>query len=219
MNRKCVGAIGIALLLGGCSSGSSDKNCSDFSCQQDAQAWHNSHPGDGLDGDGDGIACESLPNCSSLGAHQHLALPAIQSAAQHLSEGGVGRDELAPGVYRAVHLERPIDLDLLIEPCASDPGAGIRGAVRWGEGEAASAQILAGACMAEVAWLELGMTTARKVAGLLPTLDDLPCAWLCLDLSTLRGVVMRAPGGDIEEVLLGAFVVYEVRRFPAFARD
>jgi hypothetical protein len=41
-----------------------DKDCSDFAYQQDAQAWLNAHPGDpdGLDGDKDGIACESLPS-------------------------------------------------------------------------------------------------------------------------------------------------------------
>jgi hypothetical protein len=37
-----------------------DRNCSDFSTQSQAQAWHNAHGGD-LDGDGDGVACESLP--------------------------------------------------------------------------------------------------------------------------------------------------------------
>ena len=40
-----------------------DKNCSDFPNQQAAQDHLNAHPGDpdGLDGDDDGIACESLP--------------------------------------------------------------------------------------------------------------------------------------------------------------
>ncbi len=55
-----------ACLLSACEDlrGSGDKNCSDFDCQGQAQAWHNSHPEDGLDGDGDGIACEHLPSCS-----------------------------------------------------------------------------------------------------------------------------------------------------------
>lgn len=52
-----------------------DRNCSDFSCQQEAQAWHNEHPGDGLDGDGDGIACESLPSCLTLPEHDHILPP------------------------------------------------------------------------------------------------------------------------------------------------
>lgn len=55
-----------------------DRNCADFSCQQDAQAWHNSHPEDGLDGDNDGVACESLPLCSSIPEHAHLS-PEMQA--------------------------------------------------------------------------------------------------------------------------------------------
>lgn len=40
-----------------------DKNCSDFGSQAAAQNWLNSHPGDpdGLDRDGDGVACDSNP--------------------------------------------------------------------------------------------------------------------------------------------------------------
>ena len=40
-----------------------DLNCSDFSTQAEAQAHLRDHPTDpdGLDADGDGIACESLP--------------------------------------------------------------------------------------------------------------------------------------------------------------
>jgi micrococcal nuclease len=39
-----------------------DKDCKDFSSQEEAQAYFESRPGDpdGLDADGDGIACESL---------------------------------------------------------------------------------------------------------------------------------------------------------------
>jgi hypothetical protein len=42
-------------------SSGGDKNCSDFSTQAEAQRWL--LPGDphNLDGDGDGVACESLP--------------------------------------------------------------------------------------------------------------------------------------------------------------
>ena len=68
----------IYLALTSCSgSGDWDRNCSDFSCQQDAQAWHETHPGDGLDGDGDGIACEHLPSCYSLPAHEHRSAPGL----------------------------------------------------------------------------------------------------------------------------------------------
>jgi hypothetical protein len=40
-----------------------DKNCSDFTYQEDAQAVYDAVPGDpnGLDADNDGVACESLP--------------------------------------------------------------------------------------------------------------------------------------------------------------
>jgi len=39
-----------------------DSNCSDYSSQQAAQDFFDSHPGDPdhLDGDGDGVACEAL---------------------------------------------------------------------------------------------------------------------------------------------------------------
>jgi len=45
-----------------------DKNCSDFSTQQEAQQYFDSNGGspsnnvDGLDADHDGVACESLPS-------------------------------------------------------------------------------------------------------------------------------------------------------------
>ncbi|MDZ7689183.1 MAG: thermonuclease family protein [Halobacteriales archaeon] len=38
-----------------------DMDCSDFETQAEAQEFHETHTGHGLDGDGDGIACESLP--------------------------------------------------------------------------------------------------------------------------------------------------------------
>src|SRR4051794_28385075 len=49
----------------------SDKNCSDFSTQQQAQQYFDSHGGsrsnnvDGLDRDHDGVACETLPKGGS----------------------------------------------------------------------------------------------------------------------------------------------------------
>lgn len=36
-------------------------DCDDFETQEAAQEFHETHSGHGLDGDGDGIACESLP--------------------------------------------------------------------------------------------------------------------------------------------------------------
>ncbi|PSQ88830.1 MAG: nuclease [Bacteroidetes bacterium QS_4_64_154] len=47
-----------------------DRDCSDFNTQPEAQAFFERHrPGDphGLDGEGDGVACESLPSDSSGG--------------------------------------------------------------------------------------------------------------------------------------------------------
>src|SRR5690606_4852345 len=43
-------------------------NCSDFDTQEEAQAVLDADPSDphGLDGDGDGIACEDLPEAATL---------------------------------------------------------------------------------------------------------------------------------------------------------
>jgi hypothetical protein len=45
-----------------------DLNCDDFDTQPEAQAEFDSDPSDphGLDGDNDGVACESLPGVSSV---------------------------------------------------------------------------------------------------------------------------------------------------------
>ena len=81
LNHKlCVGQISLAKAQrrivkwpsyvsssGGGGGGNTDKDCSDFATQAQAQAWFDSHGGSpsndvaGLDGDRDGKACESLP--------------------------------------------------------------------------------------------------------------------------------------------------------------
>ena len=61
-------------LSGGCSNSGGDKNCADFACQGDAQAWHNSHSNSDLDADNDGIACENLPNCAILASEGAFVL-------------------------------------------------------------------------------------------------------------------------------------------------
>ena len=71
------GALAIAVILvfasagAGQASAAADVNCSDFSSQAAAQQYFDDHgPGDpaGLDGDGDGVACESNPcPCSQAG--------------------------------------------------------------------------------------------------------------------------------------------------------
>jgi micrococcal nuclease len=38
-----------------------DMDCGDFETQAEAQKFHDTHTGHGLDGDGDGVACEALP--------------------------------------------------------------------------------------------------------------------------------------------------------------
>lgn len=60
-----------------------DRDCSDFSTQPEAQQFFERHqPGDPhrLDGDGDGIACESLPGGSSGGAGSALASALLNGA-------------------------------------------------------------------------------------------------------------------------------------------
>jgi hypothetical protein len=58
-----------AVILAGCGGGGSssgkDAVCSDFSYQEDAQAFFQSHGASQLDGDKDGLACESLPHRSA----------------------------------------------------------------------------------------------------------------------------------------------------------
>jgi hypothetical protein len=78
MKRRLAWLLGIVFLLSGCGSGDSggggertDRDCSDFATQQDAQAYFDQNGGspsnnvDGLDADRDGIACESLPKRTS----------------------------------------------------------------------------------------------------------------------------------------------------------
>jgi endonuclease YncB( thermonuclease family) len=54
-----------------------DKDCSDFATQAAAEAWLHAYAGDpdGLDGDADGVACESLP-CPCAGAIAAPTVPA-----------------------------------------------------------------------------------------------------------------------------------------------
>lgn len=100
-----------ALILVACHD-SSDRNCSDFSCQEEAQAWHNSHPGDGLDADHDGTACEHLPSCFTL--------------------AGAG---LAVGWYRGTILETGASFDLYLDhdDGGADTGMAVRGVASWSE--------------------------------------------------------------------------------------
>lgn len=59
---RCRGKTGGFTLDGESSDGSfGDKDCSDFDTQAEAQAHYRADGTDGLDADGDGIACETLP--------------------------------------------------------------------------------------------------------------------------------------------------------------
>jgi hypothetical protein len=110
------------------SSAAADRNCSDFSCQQDAQAWHNAHPEDGLDADHDGIACEHLPNCAILA-----------------------------GLYVGVAPQTGEHFDLLLEVTPShqavhDPSP-VSGLALWGRGRQPAGTITAGFRAGNSIWL------------------------------------------------------------------
>ena len=70
-----------------------DTNCSDYSSQQAAQDFLDSHPGDPdhLDGDGDGVACEALSGSGSAGGS------GVPVALSLLIVGAVG-----VGIYKVI---------------------------------------------------------------------------------------------------------------------
>jgi endonuclease YncB( thermonuclease family) len=74
----------------------SDRDCSDFDTQPEAQRFFERHqPGDphGLDGDGNGVACESLPGGSSnSNASAAVASSLLNVAGRDARQGGVGVD-------------------------------------------------------------------------------------------------------------------------------
>jgi hypothetical protein len=65
-----------------------DKDCKDFQTQTEAQAFYNQDTRDpsGLDGDGDGIACEALPG-QPLGSAEHPA-GGMETGEGGTAEGG-----------------------------------------------------------------------------------------------------------------------------------
>ncbi|WP_251962968.1 thermonuclease family protein [Salinibacter ruber] len=74
----------------------SDRDCSDFDTQPEAQRFFERHqPGDphGLDGDGNGVACESLPGGSSnSNASATVASSLLNVAGRDARQDGVGVD-------------------------------------------------------------------------------------------------------------------------------
>lgn len=62
-----IGTFGIFYGALPASAQAADRDCANFATQEAAQDWHESHPEDRLDADGDGIACENLPSGGSDG--------------------------------------------------------------------------------------------------------------------------------------------------------
>jgi len=145
MPRRTIAFTTVALLATpACTESEADRNCSDFTCQSDAQAWHDSHPEDGLDGDGDGIACESLPNCA------HLVM--------------------VSGLYRALLLDVEGALEFHLEVAVDgrdDHASSIRGELSWGPGTEACALIRHGSITRGVAWLAAQREDGASVAILI----------------------------------------------------
>jgi hypothetical protein len=79
-----------------------DKNCSDFTYQEDAQAVFNQDPSDpnGLDSDGDGIACEKLP-------HRPVE-SSTPTSSQNPSQGGSGTSVTIPETSTTTSTRVPV---------------------------------------------------------------------------------------------------------------
>lgn len=197
--------IGLSLLtatLLGCSPGggdsgtvAGDRNCSDFSCQQDAQAWHEQHPEHGLDADNDNIACEHLPSCSTLPAHTHLALPALPAKTTRTAEGLLDYDNLT-GHFSAVSTDRTAKLDLLLTKTDIAETRHIQGLVRWGEEPEATGEIVRGEVLGNIAWLECAYATKNQAdTGTFPIL---------LNLESYTGTIIGSEFGlsDLSEFVI-----------------
>jgi hypothetical protein len=145
---RSTAAVTVLGLFSGCSSSSeedtggssSGRNCSDFSCQGDAQAWHNSHPEDGLDADRDGIACEHLPRCALLATGNYRA-------------------ELADG-------ETTIDLTFHVDRDGqgADSDSIVAGLARWDGPQASEGVIARASVCADIAWLEIEDPSGLRLA-------------------------------------------------------
>ncbi|WP_369053881.1 LGFP repeat-containing protein [Kineococcus terrestris] len=111
--------LGTALPAPAAADHSDDRNCSDFAWQEDAQAWLEAHPGDpdDLDGDDDGVACESLPRRGTPSPSPEEPAPCVVGAiaARWAALGGatgvLGRNTTCErttprGEARYTHFER-----------------------------------------------------------------------------------------------------------------
>lgn len=92
-------ALAAGLAFAGCSASEPDRDCSDFSSQREAQAWHEQHPDANLDGDGNGFACESLAGpAKAAGAKPRRA------RVLRVVDGDTIKVELASGTLETVRL-------------------------------------------------------------------------------------------------------------------
>lgn len=101
---SAVAILGVVGLTGiGVAAASDDLNCSDFDTQEEAQDVFDDDPTDpnGLDGDNDGVACESLPSGGSNGSTDDSGASEESddsSEDSEDSENGTGDDDLVAPV-------------------------------------------------------------------------------------------------------------------------
>lgn len=143
-SATCV-LVGACFALAGCNL-EGDRNCSDFSCREDAQAWHRNHPGDGLDGDGDGIACEHLPSCSSLGPHEHIIFDPDSERSSLKNSGAPPEWYIGFGVETGLEVGARVQLEVIDT---------ITGTVQWGPSSLDSGRIVGGVVANGVVQLEV----------------------------------------------------------------
>jgi hypothetical protein len=106
-------------------------NCDDFATQQQAQNWMNAHPGDpdGLDGNGNGIACENLPcPCSNSTATQGpTPAPTPTPAAQTPAPTSTPEPTLATNLWEDINCDGSVTphdaVDLMRDKLGFDAAA------------------------------------------------------------------------------------------------
>ena len=118
----CAVAALLALPSPATATHAADVDCSDFATQAAAQSHLSAHPGDpdGLDGDHDGIACESLPGATSRAPAPAPAAPAPPPAPDRQPA------PLPAARTAAARVVRVIDGDTLKVRLASGQTVGVR---------------------------------------------------------------------------------------------
>jgi endonuclease YncB( thermonuclease family) len=115
--------IGSGVALAAPASATVDKDCADFANQADAQGWFVSLGGPGvdpdqLDGDGDGIACDSLA-CPCAGGAGGAAQPATAPKPRH-------HPKQRPTLRQHGHVVRVVDGDTIRVRLPGRPGVRVR---------------------------------------------------------------------------------------------